>query len=101
MYIPIGQNPNTHVHLRAGPVIIDDTYRQFLYDNRGIGDSEYCHYLFEKLPPYFVGTEDHFEQTLQILHNLNKKVFGHALIVPDKILEMWSLNYAYKMHVSL
>ena len=75
-YIPIkmylyefsyGKYKEDHVFLKYNDIIIDPTYRQFFTDNRNSGLSLYNNYLYEDIPPFFVGSYRDLEYMFNIL----------------------------------
>jgi hypothetical protein len=100
-YIPIkmylyesgyGKYKEDHVFLKYNDIIIDTTYRQFLTDNRKEGFSDYNEYLYNELPPFFIGTNKQLEQLTLQLCNLNKKEFSQSIIC-NTVMNNWYENH--------
>lgn len=77
-----------HVFLKFDNIIIDPTYRQFLTDNRKLGHSKYNNYLYNTLPPFYVGNYDQLYTLKKKLIQLNKSEFEICHINED-ILDNW------------
>ena len=99
-YIPIelhlykygyGKYIEDHVFIKSDDLIIDPTYRQFFNDNRNYGMSNYNNYLYNHLPPFFVGTQNDLYKLFLVLKNKNKEEFNHNIITDD-ILDNWNTN---------
>jgi hypothetical protein len=97
-YIPIkmylyefgyGKYKEDHVFLKSNDLIIDPTYKQFFVDNRKEGISAYNNYLYEKLPPFFVGTYEDLQNILTILKNKNSDEFMYNILENHYILDNW------------
>ena len=86
-----GRFKEDHVFLKYNNIIIDPTYRQFFTDNSNNGISKYNNYLYNTLPPYFIGTL----QDLNDMYNILKKSineFGYSSINEDiskSVLNNW------------
>ena len=100
-YIPIemykfetgyGKYIEDHVFLKSGDIIIDPTYRQFFTDNRRNSFSFYNNYLYEDLPPFFVGTRDDLNELTKFLIHKNQEEFSYSIIAND-VLDNWTELY--------
>lgn len=80
-----------HMCLLSDRIIIDPTYKQFL-DSHFCGNTTYYStYLYEKLPPFFVGTRSQLWDTLRRLEKTEASLFGRTSIDPEKLMyERWS-----------
>ena len=76
-----------HVHLRHNNIIIDPTYKQFFNINAGKGISEYDNYLYNYLPPFFVGTSNDLVKLYKNLDRRSMKEFGNNL--DSDMLDFW------------
>ena len=68
-----------HVYLKYKNIIIDPTYKQFYNTNLGKGMSEYDNYLYNDLPPFFVGTHSDLNSLHNSLSYRYKKEFNYNL----------------------
>jgi hypothetical protein len=80
-----------HLCIRSANVIIDPTYRQVLWSRwcPTKEGSPYGEYLYNKLPPVFVGTRRELRDVLQDLANLERRLSGKTSIIPDIWLQRW------------
>ena len=53
-----GKYKEDHVFLKYNNLIIDPTYRQFFTNNINNGISNYNNYIYNILPPFFIGTQN-------------------------------------------
>ena len=99
-YIPIkmflqesryGKYKQDHVFLKYDDTLIDPTYRQFFTNNSKDGLSLYNNYLYEDLPPFFVGSYKELQDMYTTLKKKNIEEFGYN-ILPKKILDNWKAN---------
>tara|TARA_Y100000589_G_C26904791_1_gene527796 strand:- start:10 stop:576 length:567 start_codon:yes stop_codon:yes gene_type:complete len=86
-----GRYREDHVFLKVDNLIIDPTYRQFFTDDTFNGISKYNNYLYNELPPFFVGTEDELFELFIKLRDLNKNTFEYCSIKED-ILDNWNIK---------
>jgi len=87
-----GRHKEDHVFLKAKvhekDIIIDPTYRQFLIHPVCDGTSDYSKYMFEKLPPFFVGSKQDLEREVDTLISLDKENYAKK----DDIMFWWEEN---------
>ena len=79
-----------HVCIRHNDIIIDPTYRQFLVPTVINGKTKEEKYLFEQLPPFFVGKKEDLER---IIEKLNEDW--------DDIGQWWSSDETSQMKFDL
>lgn len=77
-----------HLCILHDDIIIDPTYKQFLNSAYCDGKSEYSNYLYEQLPPFFVGRRNDLNKMVSDLLNLETKLFGKTSL-DKKDLETW------------
>jgi len=97
--IGYGKYKEDHAFLKSQDIIIDPTYRQFFNDNRNDGFSKYNNYLYNNLPPFFVGTEKDLYLMFSKLKELNQNEFNYNIIEND-ILNNWYSKHdiTYKLN---
>lgn len=76
-----------HVHLRYEGIIIDPTYKQFFNINAGKGISKYDNYLYNNLPPFFVGTHRDLVKLYKKLDRKSMEEFDNNL--DSDLLDFW------------
>lgn len=72
-----------HVFLKYNDMIIDPSYRQFYTDNRNNALNSYNDYLYNNLPPIFIGTFNELQIQHLMLESKNKKEFTKCSIDKD------------------
>jgi len=87
-----GKYTENHVFLKSNNIIIDPTYRQFFTDNRKNSFSCYNNYLYQVLPPFFVGTYKDLQNMHNVLKEKNKQEFEYSTI-DNTILDNWKELY--------
>lgn len=87
-YTGYGKYKEDHVFLKYNNIIIDTTYKQFFTNNISNGTTNYHHYLYEILPPFFVGTIDELKQLYLILETKSLNQFEYQPF-DETILEKW------------
>ena len=89
MFINKNGYRNDHVFLKTGDIIIDPTYRQFFNDDRNSAISKYNTYLYNNLPPFFVGTKNDLNLLIEDLKFRNSLEFPNN-IIDDKVGKNWN-----------
>ena len=70
-----GRNYKDHLHLRYSDTLIDPTYRQMFRSDYGKGNEKYFEMLYERKPPFFVGSMEEMEILYHDLNQQHKKDF--------------------------
>ena len=83
--------------------IVDPTYRQFLGDSRTENKhDDYIKYIYELLPPIFIGKKEDLKMELNNILNINKEEYGSNLITFNDLHSHWNFddyitnNYNFK-----
>jgi hypothetical protein len=83
-----GKYKEDHVFLKYNNIVIDTTYKQFFTNNISNGTTNYHYYLYEILPPFFVGTIDELKQLYFILETKSLNQLKYQTF-DESILEKW------------
>lgn len=73
-------------------IIIDPTYKQFLDSTFCDGTTKYSKYLYENLPPFFVGTKETLEKIVDTLIEIEYKTFNCISINKRNTMDWWSFK---------
>ena len=84
-----GKYKEDHVFLKHKDIIIDPTFRQFFSNGQKDGASAYHQYLFEKLPPFFVGTKKDLIDIFETLKYKSSKELQYQTF-DDTVLDNWN-----------
>lgn len=109
--VSYGRHEDNHTFLEIegendNHIIVDPTYKQFLLNGACYKNDRYDQELYEKLPPFFVGTRGQLEYTVERMIKLQKLLVGEKLAdKPDEILGWWDgkhtppfpNNYLYEL----
>lgn len=87
-----GKYSEDHICILLDNTIIDPTYKQFLDSPYCDGKSEYSKYLYETLPPFFVGQKEELQQIINKLQTIEKRIFGKNYLKSEIMDEWWSFN---------
>ena len=82
-----GRNYEDHLFLKHNDIIIDGTWRQMFRSTYGKGNEEYFKILYEKNPPFFVGTLDELREIECELNEQHKKDFNTTIRSPMEFYE--------------
>ena len=82
-----GRKYEDHLFLKHDNVLIDGTWRQMFRSRYGSGDEEYFKLLYEKYPPFFVGTLDELREIECELNYQHKKDFNTSIRSPMEFYE--------------
>ncbi len=73
-------------------LIVDPTYKQFLDDDREKSPtSQYHQLIYKTLPPFFIGTKDELDSTINVLNCLNEQLYGTSCL--KDISRNWRFSY--------
>lgn len=86
-----GKYKKDHVFLKTNDLIIDPTYRQFFNDDRNSAVSNYNSYLYNSLPPFFVGNQKELDLLINDLKFRNSLEFS-INVVNDNVKTNWNTN---------
>ena len=89
MFINKSGYKRDHVFLKTNDIIIDPTYRQFFNDDRNSAISNYNTYLYNSLPPFFVGDKKNLDLLIEDLKFRNSLEFS-TNIISDKVSNNWN-----------
>jgi len=87
-----GKYSEDHICILLDDIIIDPTYKQFLDSPYCDGKSEYSKYLYETLPPFFVGQKEELQEIITKLQAIEKRIFDKNFLKLEIIDEWWSFN---------
>ena len=82
-----GRKYEDHLFLKHNDIIIDGTWRQMFRSTYGTGNEEYFKILYEKNPPFFVGTLDELKKLESQLIKQHIKDFGTTIQSPMEFYE--------------
>ena len=87
-----GKYKEDHVFLKYNDLIIDPTYKQFFTNNQEKCLSEYHNYLYQCLPPFFVGTRKDLVDLYLILYDKSNLQLKYQEF-DESVLNNWLEDY--------
>jgi hypothetical protein len=90
--IGYGKYYEDHLCILCDDIIIDPSYKQFLDSPYCTGKSKYSEYLYEILPPFFVGNKTDLVDLITNLQKLENDEFGKSSLNSKQILDWWKFN---------